>query len=373
MVSLRGLFEALDNQFPFSRAEAWDKTGLMVGDFDAPINRVLVTYEVTDAALDAAKRGECEAVVAYHPLIFKALDTLDFSDRTAHLCARLIRENRGLLCVHTALDGATPPGALGDALARKLGIECARVWKPSGSVKLVKIVVFVPDAATSAVSQALWNAGAGAIGRYDEASFQSVGTSTFRPLEGAYPRVGKIGERSAVAEVRLEVLAPRDKWPSLVSAMKGAHSYEEVAYDVVPLENSEANQSYGPLRLAENGGKSLDFWIARARDTLNPPSIRIAAPDDVSEFFFVACSPGSGASFIPALPRGTVFISGDFKHHDALLAKHKGVALIDVTHAATETSAIELMANSLEKVQGVEVVRDETRNPFVSGVGCEVT
>jgi len=365
MVSLRTLFEALDKQFPFSLAEAWDKTGLMVGDFDAPINRVLVTYEVTDDALDAAKQHGCEAVVAYHPLIFKALDTLDFSDRTAHLCARLIRENRGALCVHTALDGATPPNALGDALARKLGIEGARVHAPSGVRLLVKIVVFVPLNAVEEVGDALWQAGAGTIGRYDEASFQSVGSGTFRPLEGANPSEGKIGERSTVPEARLEVLAPRDRWPSIVAAMKGEHSYEEVAYDVIPLENGEANQSYGPLRLAESGGKSLDFWIARARETLNPPSIRVAAPDDVSEFFFVACSPGSGASFIPTLPRGTIFISGDFKHHDALLAKHKGVALIDVTHAATETSAIELMADALQKVQGVEVVRDETRNPFL--------
>jgi len=367
MVSLRTLFEALDQQFPFSRAEAWDKTGLMVGDFAPEVHRVLVTYEVTDDALDAAKQGECEAVVAYHPLIFKPLETLDFSDRTAHLCARLIRENRGLICVHTALDGATPPNALSDALARKLGIEGARVHKPSGVQKLVKIVVFVPTNEVSAVCDALWQAGAGAIGRYDEASFQSVGTGTFRPLKGATPRVGNIGERSTVPEVRLEVLAPRDKWPSIVAAMKRAHSYEEVAYDVIPLENREANQSYGPLRLAENGGKSLDFWVERARNALAPPSIQIAAPDDIHEFSFVACSPGSGASFIPTLPRGTVFISGDFKHHDALLAKHKGVALIDVTHAATEGAAIELMAGALERVQGVEVVRDETRNPFVSG------
>lgn len=364
MVSLRALFAALDRQFPFSRAESWDKTGLMVGDFDAPINRVLVTYEVTDAALDTAQQAECEAVVAYHPLIFKPLETLDFSDRTAHLCARLIRENRGLLCVHTALDGAAPPNALGDALARKLGIEGARVGKPSGVQNLVKIVVFVPMDKVGASCDVLWGAGAGAIGRYDEASFQSVGKGTFRPLEGATPRVGNIGERSVVPETRLEVVAPRDKWPSIVAAMKGEHPYEEVAYDVIPLENSESNQSYGPLRLAESKEKSLDFWIGRAKAALNPPSIRVAAPDDVAEFPFVACSPGSGAGFIPALPRGTVFISGDFKHHDALLAKHKGVALIDVTHAATEGAAIELMADALEKVAGVEVVRDETRNPF---------
>lgn len=365
MPTIQTLHAALNARFPFSRAESWDKTGLLVGDFSSPVRRVLVAYEVTDAALDAAQERECQAVVAYHPLIFRPLEKLDFSDRTAHLCARLIRENRHLICVHTALDGASPPNALGDALARRLGLEEAAVWKPSGTQQLVKIVVFVPTEAVDDVCEALWDTGAGHIGRYDQASFQTMGTGTFRPLEGAQPRVGEVGKRSTTSEVRLEVIAPHDKWKAIVETMKSAHPYEEVAYDVLALENADDNQSYGPLRLQKlDSPAPLDVWAERAKTHLNVSSVRLAAPDEAKDFSFVACSPGSGASFISSLPRGTIFISGDFKHHDALLAKSRGIALIDVTHAATETASIELMAGALESVPELEIVRDTMRNPF---------
>ena len=366
MLSVQTLHDALDARFPFSRAESWDKTGLLVGDFSSPVQRVLVAYEVTDAALDAAQAHECEAVVAYHPLIFRPLEKLDFSDRTAQLCARLIREGRHLICVHTALDCASPPNALGDALARRLGLEDAQVWKPSEFQKLVKIVVFVPTQAVEEVCEALWQAGAGRIGNYDQASFGTPGTGTFRPLQGAHPRVGQLEERSVTSETRVEVIAPREKWKPIVEAMKTAHPYEEVAYDVIALENAAANQSFGPLRLQRlDLPTPLKSWIERAKTRLNVSHVRVASPDEESEFSFVACSPGSGASFISSLPRSTIFVSGDFKHHDALLARSRGVALIDVTHAATETAAVELMAGALEPLADLEIVRDEMRNPFV--------
>jgi len=365
MVSLRALFDALDARFPFSRAESWDKTGLMVGDFSSLVQRVLVTYEVTDAALDAAKQHGCEAVVAYHPLIFKPLESLDFSDRTAHLCARLIRENRSLLCVHTALDGATPPNALGDALARQLGIAGAQVGKPSGYEKLASLTYFVAPQHLEVTRQAAWEAGAGAIGNYDQCSATSAALGTFRPLQGATPAVGEIGVRHEGDEVRVELLAPEHRAQAILAAIRAAQKYEEVAYFLSPLLNREKNQSYGPLRFAANVEKlSLDQWIERARLALNPPSVRVARPDNIEEFPLIACSPGSGASFIASLPRGTIFISGDFKHHDALLAQHRGVALVDVSHAATESAAVELIAGALESVGGIEIVRDAHRNPF---------
>ncbi len=364
MPSVRSLHAALDVRFPFSRAESWDKTGLLVGDFDAPVQRALITYEVTGAALDAAQKHGCQAVVAYHPLIFRPLEKLDFSDRTAGLCARLIRENRHLICVHTALDGAPAPHALGDALARQLGIENARVHHASGAQKLVQIVYFSPPECLEQTREAAWEAGAGAIGRYDEASFSSQGSGTFRPQSGAQPKVGTIGQREQTVEMRVELVAPEDKFPAILRAIEAAHVYEEVAYSVLPLLNASDNQGYGPLRLAPVARADLNEWIEHAKTRLNVPSVRVAAPDNLSDYSFVACSPGSGASFISSLPRGTIFVSGDFKHHDALLAKSRGVALIDVTHAATETASVEMMARALEGVQGIEVVRDEMRNPF---------
>ncbi len=362
MISLSKLYGALDARFPFARAESWDKVGLLVGDKNALVSRVLVCYEVTEAALDVADEQGCDAVVAYHPLIFRPLEKLDFSDRTARLCARLIRSGQSLICVHTALDGATPPHALGDALARQLGLKGARVHKPSGTQKLTQLVYFVPESHLEKTRTAAWQAGAGAIGLYDEASFSSLGRGTFRPLEGASPAEGKIGTRTETSEWRVELAVVKEKVGEVLNAVKAAHPYEEVAYFLTALQNEDANQQYGPLRLASVPDANLFEWIEQAKTRLKVPSVRVAAPTENTAFSRVACSPGSGASFISSLPRGTIFISGDFKHHDALAAQAWGVALIDVTHAATETMTVDLMGEAIKNC--IEVVRETPRNPF---------
>lgn len=365
MISLSQIYAALDARFPFNRAESWDKTGLLVGDKNAQVSRALVCYEVTPTALDLAQQQSCEAVIAYHPLIFRPLEKLDFSDRTAALCARLIRNNQNLICVHTALDGAAPPSALGDALARQLGIENAKVHKHSGSQKLSQLVYFVPESHLDATREAAWKAGAGQIGLYDEASFAHTGQGTYRPLPGADPSDGTIGERTDKTEWRVELLVPSQLTGAVLNAVKSAHPYEEVAYFLTALDNADSNQKYGPLRLAKVEGANVQQWIESAKTRLGVPSVRVTIPEDATHFSHVACSPGSGASFISSLPSGTIFISGDFKHHDALAAQACGVALIDVTHAATETTTVELMANSLEGLQDLQIVRETPRNPFV--------
>ena len=366
MLTIQNLLDELNRHFPWNRVEKWDSVGLHIGDKNAPIASVYVCYEVSDAALDDAATAGAEAIVAYHPLLFRPLASLDFSDATARLAARIVRENRALICVHSALDGAPSPHALGDALAAQLGLSDVCVTAASGAPKLVRLVTYVPPAHLDAVRDALWNAGAGRIGvLYDQASFTVAGHGTFRALAGANPTIGNIGERAQVNEVQLEVLAPETKWPAVVAALRSAHPYEEVAYNVTALLNDDQSQSYGPLRVGKVEPQSLDGWIETVQRKLNPPSIRVVVPDNFGAVETVACSPGSGASFIDKLAPGTTFVCADIKHHDALKARARGVALVDVTHAATETATVPLMADALENLAGLRVTREtKARNPF---------
>jgi len=364
MSFIHQILHSLDAKFPFSRAESWDKVGLLVGDANAEVSRVLVCYEVTDAVLDAA--GEAELIVAYHPLIFRPLENLNFKNHTARLVGRILAAGQNLICVHTALDGAAPPDALGDALAGQLGLSNIRVHAPSGRVKLVKIVTFVPATHLEVVSEAMWNAGAGEIGLYKNASFRSEGVGTFRPTEGATPYSGEIGELSLENEVKLEVIAPQNSWRLVVKAMKAAHPYEEVAFDVFALENVEENQGYGPLRVGEIEEISLELFAEKVKEQLGAPNVRIVK-SGVETVTKVACSPGSGASFIDSLEKGTVFVTGDIKHHDALKSQARGVAIIDVTHAATETLTVKLIRSGLEGqgLENLQIVESEApTNPF---------
>ncbi len=366
MPSIQNLLDELDLHFPWNRVEKWDTVGLHIGDRNAQIDAVHVCYEVSDAAIDEAIANDAGAIIAYHPLLFRPLASLDFADPTARLAMRIVRAEMSLICVHSALDGAPSPHALGDALAAQLGLSDVRVAGASGAPKLVKIAAFVTPEHLDAVRTSAWNAGAGQIGAfYDQASFACAGDGTFRALDGAHPHVGEIGRRETVAEIQLEVVAPEAKWPQIMDAIRRAHPYEEVAYNVTALLNDDQAGNYGPLRIGKVEKQSLDSWIETVRARLDPPSIRVVKPDDFGAVEAVACSPGSGASFIGKLPRGTTFVCADIKHHDALQARARGIALIDVTHAATETATVPLMANALENIAGLQVHREgNARNPF---------
>ena len=371
MFIVQHLLDTINKTFPLSRAEKWDKVGLQIGDAQREVHRVIVAHEVTDAVLSGAKN--C-ALVVYHPLIFRPLETLNFESHTVNLAARCIAQKVDVIAVHTALDNAPPlavktPGALGDALARELGLQNVQVLAPSGRESLCKIAVFVPPSHLEAVQTAMWSAGAGQIGLYDEASFRLRGTGTFRPLPGANPYEGQIGTREEVDEWRLEVIAPETQSGAIIAAMRAAHPYEEVAYDVYPLRN--AVHPYGSARVGELAEPMplLDY-AAQVKQALRAPNVRVVqgepqgAKQNVKR---IACVPGSGASYIDnAVQNGCdCLVTGDIKHHDALKAQALGLSLIDATHTATERAAVPLIAEVLRAVPNLAVdVCDVDTNPF---------
>jgi dinuclear metal center YbgI/SA1388 family protein len=370
MPTIQQLISAIDAVFPLSRAESWDKTGLQIGDGAAEVRRAVIAHEVTSATLEAARGAG--ALVVYHPLIFRPLETLDFQNHTARLAGACVAQGLNVIAVHTALDNAPPlavkpPGALGDALARELGLRGVNVLSAAGREALCKIVVFTPPEALEKVSEAMWQTGAGEIGFYDEASFRTRGTGTFRPLPGAEPYSGTMGVREEADEWRLEVIAPEARRESVVAAMMKAHPYEEVAYDVYALKN--AIHPYGAARVGTiDKPLPLEEFAAQVQSRLQAPNVRIVrgAKDAISR---VACSPGSGASFIDAAVRAgcDALVTGDIKHHDALKAQALGLTVIDATHTATERGAVPLMADVLRGLPGLQVdVCELDTNPFGS-------
>jgi len=363
MPTITDLLTHFNRHFPLSRAESWDSVGLQIGDAAAAVSKVLLAHEINDAVLDEA--AGFDALVIYHPLIFRPLPDLNFASHTARLAARCIRGNINVIALHTAMDNADPPRALGDALARQLGLENIKILSPSGSEALEKIVVFVPPESLEKVQNALWQAGAGHIGNYDQTSFSARGVGTFRPQEGSDPYSGKLGELEKADEWRLEIIVPARRRDAVVAAMLTAHPYEEVAYDIYALHRG--GQHYGAARMGELAAPmQLDELANQVQQQLNPPGMRVVRGAK-STFSRVACVPGSGASFIKdAVNAGCdCLITGDVKHHDALQAQALGLAIIDVTHAATETAAAPMMKSAFEGMSEYEVrIFDKPTNPF---------
>ncbi len=102
--------------------------------------------------------------------------------------------------------------------------------------KNVKIVVFVPKSHADIVRETMGKAGAGRIGNYTYCSFSSKGIGRFKPEEGARPNIGEVGKFESVAEERIETVCERDKLTDVIKAIKEVHPYEEVAFDMYPLE-----------------------------------------------------------------------------------------------------------------------------------------
>ena len=99
----------------------------------------------------------------------------------------------------------------------------------------VKIVTFVPNENADDVREALGKAGAGVLGEYSFCSFSSAGIGRFKPSEKANPHIGEKGEINAVMEHRVEVTCERSDAKKVISALKKAHPYEEVAFDIYQL------------------------------------------------------------------------------------------------------------------------------------------
>lgn len=364
----------VDALYPEGDAEGWDSTGLQVGDPAAPVTRVLISLDVTEAVLAEAAEMGAQLVLAHHPLLFRPLDRLTPSTAPGRLALRAARQGIALLAAHTnvdvALEGTTDP------VMQALGITDAVPLVPSPPAQLVKLVTFVPPADTDAVLEALSHAGAGRIGEYEECSFRVAGTGTFRPSAAADPAVGERGVRNAVAEDRLEVVLPRPRLAAAIAALRGAHPYEEVAFDVVPLlpEGQEAGGQEGSGKgLGRVGTVPEALSLREVCDLLaiGLPArhLRVAGDLDAPVRRVAACG-GAGDSLLAAARSAgaEVYVTGDLRHHVALDALTLGLPVIDAGHHATEAPA---MAVVLERLTAAAAHRGLTAGVLASAVRTE--
>ncbi|WP_296262066.1 MULTISPECIES: YqfO family protein [unclassified Pseudomonas] len=102
---------------------------------------------------------------------------------------------------------------------------------------MYKLAFFVPQSHVEQVKQALFAAGAGRIGAYDNCSWQVLGHGQFRPLDGSQPFIGQAGEIEYVEEWKVELVVADELIKPAVAALKSSHPYETPAYEVWKLED----------------------------------------------------------------------------------------------------------------------------------------
>lgn len=221
---------------PKALAVEGDKIGLQIGTLNKKIKNVMVTLDVLEETVDEAIAKNVDLIIAHHPPVFRPLKNIVTDQPGGRLIEKCIKHDIAVYAAHTNLDVAD--GGVNDMLADALGLEETKVLVPTYAESLKKLAVYVPKEYEEKVRKALGDAGAGHIGAYSHCAFSSEGIGSFRPLEDANPFIGQAGELERVQEVRIETVYPSGIEKTVLAAMKKAHPYEEVAFDIYPVEQS---------------------------------------------------------------------------------------------------------------------------------------
>ncbi|MHC4488963.1 MAG: Nif3-like dinuclear metal center hexameric protein, partial [Planctomycetota bacterium] len=207
-MKIKDITERIEKIVPLELAQDWDNVGLLIGDPQKNVKNILLTIDVTGDVAAEAKRLKTDLIVSYHPVIWDGLKKITAEGQSS-VVYKLIRRGLAVFSIHTALDSAT--GGVNDGLAEIIGIVDGKPigdYVHSTTGDNYKLVVFVPAESVTEVSNAVFAAGAGAIGNYSHCGFGTEGTGTFLPLKGARPAIGKKGEIEAVPEIRFETIVP---------------------------------------------------------------------------------------------------------------------------------------------------------------------
>ncbi|MEZ4757096.1 MAG: Nif3-like dinuclear metal center hexameric protein [Flavobacteriales bacterium] len=350
---IKELTAALEAWAPRSLQEDYDNSGLQVGDPETEVASALVCLDCTEAVVEEAARLGCGLIISHHPVIFRGLKSLSGGGYVERTVLAAIRHNIALYAIHTNLDNVY--SGVNAEIAARLGLQDTRVLAPKAG-QLRKLVVYVPVDHADGVRNAVFAAGAGHIGNYDECSFTVCGMGTFRAGPGSTPFVGVQGQRELVSEFRLEFIVPVAIERAVLAAMRAAHPYEEVAYDLVPLANEHPGVGAGmvgelPEALAE------EAFLARVKEVFGLQVVRHTRLLGRTVLRVAICG-GSGAFLIGrAKAAGAdMYLTGDVKYHEFFDADGR-LVVADIGHYGSEQYTMHLIQRRLRELFPTFAVR----------------
>ncbi len=348
MPALRDVVAVLDELYDPAWAAEWDSVGTAVGQSEADVSRILFAVDPVQAVVDEAIAWGADLLVTHHPLFLTGVTSVAASTPKGRVVHDLISHGIALHTCHTNAD--SPPLGVSESMALALGLTDIRPLEADPEATDTW-VVFVPDGDADAVASAMHDAGAGAIGDYDRAMFQSSGTGSFRPLDGARPAIGQVGEVERVAETRLEMVAAPAVRESVRAAMWQAHPYEEVAYSVTASAPRPAGRGSGRIGQLTESMTLADFagYVAD-RLPAHHSATRVAGDPD-REVNTVALCGGSGDFLLGAADASAadVYVTSDLRHHPVSEhAERPGAcAVVDVPHWAAEWTWLPVAAREV--------------------------
>ncbi len=349
LVTVKDIVAFMEDIAPSTLAESWDNTGLAVGDYGHTVKKVLIALDVIDSVIEEAIEIGADLILTHHPmLLFRKINSITKNDALGRRIYKLIENQIAALSAHTNLDVAK--GGTNDILAEIIGLTNLEILEETYTEKLKKIVVYVPQSHLEVVREAMGNAGGGHIGGYSHCTFQNAGEGTFLPLEGTSPYIGTEGILEKTPEHRLETIAPESKVREILEAVRAIHPYEEMAYDIYPVEQKGKVEGIGRIGDLKQPMIFSDFaQLLKERLPLDD-LIRLVG-DPNQKIKRVGLCTGSGVEYMAAAKKqgADLYLTGDLKFHEAQKALEMGICVGDITHYASEAIIVPVLQKALQQ------------------------
>ncbi len=364
-MKLREITNILENIAPLSYQESYDNSGLLTGNNQLEISKVLLCLDCIESVVDEAIEKGCELIIAHHPIVFSGLKKLNGKNYIERVLIKAIKNDIAIYACHTNLDNVLKSG-VNQKIANKLGLENQRILSPKGNM-MSKLVVYCPSDKPETLKQVrenLFANGAGHISDYSNCSFNSTGKGSFLPGENTNPAYGEKGKTNFMDETKIEVLVMNQDVNQIVAEVNKVHPYEEVAYEVVPISNPNQQIGSGMIGELESEMDTQQF-LSFLKKEMKTECIRYTHihKNKVSK---IALCGGSGSFLLNEAKRqqADVFITGDYKYHQFFDAENE-IIIADIGHYESEQFTIELFEEILKPIsQEVTIIKTKVNtNP----------
>ena len=344
-MQIKEITNYLESLAPLATQESYDNSGLICGDKNTEITNALISLDCTEVIIQEAIDKGCNLIISHHPIVFSGLKSFTGKNYVERTVIKAIKNDIAIYAIHTNLDNYE--FGVNKKIGDLLNIKSPRILSPN-SASISKLITLVPSSHKDQVIEALFNAGAGQIGNYSECSFTSEGQGSFKANENANQFIGDTDKRHLELETKIEVIIPNYKVNHVLSELIKSHPYEEVAYDIIQLQNKNKNEGSGMIGELDSEIDTTEF-LKFLKETFKCGVIKHTELI-TSKVKKIAWCGGSGSFLLKnAKQQGAhIFITGDFKYHEFFDAENQ-IIIADIGHFESEQFTIELISELLSK------------------------
>ncbi len=345
MMTIKQITNYLEELAPLHYTEDFDNVGLLVGNYQTVVNGVLVSLDTLEITIDEAIEKQCNLIVSFHPIIFNGLKKLNGSNYVERVVIKAIKNDIAIYAMHTALDNSFQ--GVSAKMCEVIGLKDTKVLIPQRGV-IKKLTTYIPHKDAEKLRMALFKAGAGNIGNYNHCSFNIEGLGTYKGNENTNPSKGKKEALHHEPETCISVIFEKHLENQILQTLFNNHPYEEVAYEIITLDNLHQNIGMGMIGTLEIETDSISF-LNLLKDKFHLKIIRHSALSD-KKIKKVAVLGGSGSFAISYAKRAgaDIFITADLKYHDFYKAENQ-IVLADIGHYESEQFTKHLLVDYLTK------------------------